>query len=70
MEELQDAPSPGGCQGARQLLGLPRSHFQQGHSVVGQMSTTKAPFPRFALSLVEAETGRREETVCPQVCQS
>lgn len=39
-------------------------------TVVGQMSTTKALFPRFALSLVEAETGRREERVYPQVCQS
>lgn len=31
-------------------LGLPRSYFQRGHSVVSQMSTTKALFPRFALS--------------------
>lgn len=39
-------------------------------TVVGQMSTTKALFPRFALSLVEAETGRRRETAHPQVFQS
>lgn len=30
MEQPQDAPSSDGCQGVRQFLGLPRSHFQAG----------------------------------------
>lgn len=54
----------GGSSGSLALIS------RQGHSVVGQMSTTKALFPPFALSLGEAETGRREESVYPPVCQS